>query len=152
MMRNLTVALCLTLLFACGSKPLRFEPPGIKLVDLTFVPDAAEFELRVRLSNPVPRSMPIGAVRFEVSVDGESLGEFVPEFKGELASLGEEVLTVSGRGNPAALAVLGRLNAGEMTRLPLNIDGKVSSPSGDSFDLRRDGWLSPMPGRPWSFR
>ena len=65
MMRNLTVALCLLILFACGSKPPRFEPPGIKLVDLTVVPEDAGFDLRVRLSNPVPRSMPIGKVQFE---------------------------------------------------------------------------------------
>lgn len=152
MMRYLTVALCLLFLFACGSKPPRFEPPGIKLVDLTVVPEDAGFDLRVRLSNPVPRSMPIGKVQFEVIVDGESLGQFAPQFRGELASLGEEVLTVSGRGNPAALAALGRLNAGEVTRLPLKIEGEVSNALGDSFDLRRDGWLSPMPGRPWSFR
>lgn len=150
-MRHLLIVLSL-LMAGCGSKPPRLEPPGIKLVDLRFTPDQADFELRVRLSNPVPRAMPIGRVQFKVSVDEKELGQFEPAFTGELASLGEEVLTVTGDGSAAVLSALARLNSGDVSRLPLEITGQVVDDAGREYKLRREGWLSATPGRPWSYR
>ena len=144
------LALLCALLSGCGSRPPRLEPPNIKLVDLTLQPDSREFSLRVRLSNPVPRVMTVQSVTFSLRIDDLLLGDFTSSFTGLLPGLGEEVLTVQGQATAALMDRLQRLNGGAMA--PLAMTGEVTTDDGQSFDLASKGWLSPTPGRPWSFR
>lgn len=141
------------LVAACGPRAPKLEPPALRIVELQLGAEET-VEVWVRVRNPVAATLPARRLTFALVLDGQDLGRFDPPFDLKVPALGNELIRVEAPARAGVVALLRRLEAGELNRVEYSIEGELTH--GDDGKSRLPvaarGWLSPTPGKPGSFR
>ncbi|MDX1569640.1 MAG: LEA type 2 family protein [Xanthomonadales bacterium] len=144
---RLGMALLALALFACGGTRVPdLEAPKVRIIEITSGADQGT--ARLRLDNPVRAPMPAAGVEFELRIQDQSLGRFTPPFALTVPALGSETVTVR-FAKGAAPAALTEPDSG---RLSYALEGEVRLENGSRLDFLQEGWITPTPGKPGSWR
>lgn len=145
----LLVALSLSI-GACAGKGIRGHEPFVTLNNLRM--QGAEIELDLGLRNV--NSLPINLARIEFSldVDDTSLAVYNAASMASISANGTENLRFNVPATAAGRAKLESLDEGDINNLSYVLEGRISDQEGIYMDLRREGYLYRVPGRPGQFR
>ena len=149
----LAAAVLLVLLLAltaCGGSAVRGEAPFAQVTSWRL--EGEQLEMLLRLRNVNDAELAVEAVDLTVQLDGEPLLSLRQEVDVTIPATGFESLRLSGPVSTAGAGQLARLEAGEFASLPFLIDGRLETTGDGALDLRREGRIYPMPGRPGEFR
>lgn len=135
---------------ACASKGLRGHEPFVTLNNLRL--QGAEIEIDLGLRNV--NSLPINLTRIEFSFDVEdtNLAVYNAASQASISANGTENLRFNIPATAAGRAKLESLDQGEVNNISYLLEGQISDQEGISMNLRREGYLYRVPGRPGQFR
>ena len=136
------ILLLAVLLAGCGARVPDLEAPQVRFVEL----HGRQGEARLRIDNPVAAPMPVTAVALDIQIGDQRLGRFEPPLALTIPPLGSEQVRIEFQPGSAAIAALGE------GRVRYRIEGVVSLDAGRTLRIDSEGWLSPTPGRPGSYR
>lgn len=140
-MRSLLLAL-LALVSACST--LQLEAPQMDIVDVKFLGgdfNAQKLRVRLRVTNPNDRELPVKGITYKMQVDGKDFASGESESAFVVPALGSTEFDVSMNANMAN-ALLGLLSGKRKSgEVPYKLTGKVSLASGAlrSIPFSKDG-------------
>ena len=144
-------ALLAALLTACGGTlVVTGEPPYVRVSSIVVNENSVDIEFDIRNVNT--QALDVRAVRFELEVGGEVLARFDRQLEAGVVPSGNDIVTVTIEPEPAGLARLEALEAGEVSSLPWALSGDVQVPEEGRLPFENAGHVYPVPGRPGHFR
>lgn len=149
MMRLIALAAVLLAAGCAGSREHVF-PPDASLQQLAATDDG--WQLAVRLHNySFETILEFERIEATLTVDGEPAGHFDSELDLAIPGLSADVAHLDLQPNAAGVAALA-----DGKPIAYHLEGTiVATPeegSRSSYEFARDGWLSPVPGRPGTWR
>lgn len=126
------------------------EPPQISIDGLEKRPEGVIVELAMRNVNDSPLSLETTSIT--LTLDGEALAVGERELPLTISARGRDVIRLSLPADPAGLALLEALAAGEVQRLPWALETRLTLAGSRDRRTKADGWLHPVPGQPNRFR
>lgn len=145
-----SVLLLALALAACSSSTVRGESPFVQVTSWRL--EGERLELLLRLRNVNDAELTLESVDLAVRVDGEALLAVRQPMAVTIPATGFESLRLSGTASAAGAERLARLEAGELPNLPFVLDGSIETADDGVLDLRREGRIYPVPGKPGEFR
>ena len=144
----LTVLLCAS----CGSKPVRGEPPVVRITELGHRDNTITLQLNLRNLNGVDLDVQSIDFRLTAVESKEELVVHNGPVKTNIVANGVESWSVETPESEAARKLLDSLENGEIMSLPYKLKGSVSSAADGNLRFEYEGHLYPLPGRPGRFR
>lgn len=144
------LALALLALAGCGPKLVRGEPPFVDIASWQI--EGARLALALRVRNVNGEALPVRALDLDLSLDGAPLASFATRHDLAVAANGFETLRLSAAATAEGRTLLEKLEQGERASLPYLLDGSVVTEGGKRLEIRREGHVYPVPGRPGQFR
>lgn len=127
---------CLVLLAsalaACSGLVPKLEPPQLQVVDVKLLRTdllSQQLQVRLRVTNPNDRVLPVKAITYQVEVAGEPFAKGESERNFEVPALGSTEFDVGMTAN-AANVLLKMLGGGRRDALDYRLTGKVQLASG----------------------
>ena len=135
---------------SCASQGIRGQPPFVQVNSLKLQDQLVSLNLGVRNVNS--EAILIEHVEFSISLNETSLGVYKASSQENVVASGTENLSFEFSASPAGIDLLNELQSGSRPNLEYLLEGVLLVTDDGEMNVKREGHIYPVPGRPGQFR
>ena len=135
---------------SCASQGIRVQPPFVQVNSLKLQDQLVSLNLGVRNVNS--EAILIEHVEFSISLNETSLGVYKASSQENVVASGTENLSFEFSASPAGIDLLNELQSGSRPNLEYLLEGVLLVTDSGEMNVKREGHIYPVPGRPGQFR
>ena len=135
---------------SCASTGIRGPPPFVQVNSLKLQDQLVSLNLGVRNVNS--EAILIEHVEFSISLNETSLGVYKASSQENVVASGTENLSFEFSASPAGIDLLNELQSGSRPNLEYLLEGVLLVTDSGEMNVKREGHIYPVPGRPGQFR